>query len=267
MTSHPSSAAILDFKKLLASRENEQKYQDFLEKNTQFVPREFIQNHGVHFGLVLRKLSMAKDYTTDFFYLSKSSADWNGVLVEIEKAHSHYFRDNTNEFHVDFTKALQQIGQWRGWFSNPDNHSAFFNATLAHVRLPLERNPCHVKYVLVFGRRSEFEKNPTRRQLIYAQEREDFKILSYDSLLEDISSKSELYVGVRRNEFIEIISDSFINEGMFAWMSPETLQISKKLKDDALSKRGTWFHYGIDDDGKRFLEMERALPKLKIRDA
>jgi Domain of unknown function (DUF4263) len=141
MQNHPPTAVIKDFKKLVSSKQDEQKYQDFLEQNTQFIPREFIQNHGVHFGLVLRKLSMARDYTTDFFYLSKSSADWNGVLVEIEKPHSRYFKENSNELHPDFTKALQQIGQWRGWFSNSENHSAFFNTTLAHIRLPLERKP------------------------------------------------------------------------------------------------------------------------------
>jgi hypothetical protein len=197
--------------------------------------------------------------------LSKSSADWNGVLVEIEKPHSRYFRDNTNEFHADFLKALQQIGQWRGWFSNSENHSAFFNTTLSHVRLPLEKNPCHVKYVLVFGRREEFETNSTRRQLISAQERDDFKILSYDSLFEDLNSKNELYVGIRRNEFLEIISDKFIREDIFAWMSPETLQITQKLKDEILDNRGTWYHYGIDDDGKKFLELDKALPKVRIR--
>lgn len=255
------------FKKLLASKKDEQAYQDFLERNTEFVPREFVQNHGVHFGLLLRKLSMARDYTTDFFFLSKSSSDWNGVLIEIEKPQSRYFKDNSNVFHNDFVKAQQQIGRWRAWFSSPENQTGFFNKTLEHVRVPahMRANPCHIKYVLVFGRREEFETNPTRVSLVHAEERDDFKIVSYDSLLEDFGSKSRLYLGVRKNEFIDIISDEFLREDMFAWMDPTSIRVSESFKADALAKRADWFHHGVDADGTNYLQMERALPKVRVR--
>src|SRR3989440_13023983 len=102
------------FISLLDQQCDEQAYQDFIEKNTALVPREFIQNHGVHLDVVFRKLSLAADYTTDFFYLSKSSVDWNCILIEIEKPQSKYFKDDAStNFHPDFHTALEQINRWR----------------------------------------------------------------------------------------------------------------------------------------------------------
>lgn len=36
-----------DFFHLLDKNLNEQEYQNFLEQNTEFIPQEFVQNHGV----------------------------------------------------------------------------------------------------------------------------------------------------------------------------------------------------------------------------
>jgi hypothetical protein len=55
-----------DFLSLLG----EQVYQKYLEQNTRFIPREFVQNHGIHFDLILRKLAFGADYVSDFFYMS-----------------------------------------------------------------------------------------------------------------------------------------------------------------------------------------------------
>jgi hypothetical protein len=165
----PEAKALTEeFLKLLDQDLDEQVYQSFMERSPQLVPREFVQNHGLHFDIVLRKLSLAKDYTTDFFYLAKSSADWHCVLVEIEKPHSKYFRSGSNEFHPNFQDALSQINRWRAWFDNASNKEAFINSTIRPLRVPegMTRNPCYVKYVLVHGRRSEFEKNEQRSALI-----------------------------------------------------------------------------------------------------
>src|SRR4028118_163923 len=105
------------YNELLAGDYPEQRYQEFLEKNSSFIPREFVQNHGIHLSLVLRKLSLGADLATDFFYLSKSSGDWNLVLIEIEKPSSRYFNADGETFHCDFRNAIQQIGRWRAWFA------------------------------------------------------------------------------------------------------------------------------------------------------
>lgn len=210
------------FRKLLDQELPEQSYQKFLEQHPSLIPREFVQNHGIHFDLVLRKLSLAKDYTTDFFYLAKSSANWNCVLIEIEKPQSKFFKPGTAELHSEFLHALDQIHRWRAWFSNSANFEGFINGTIKIIRIPhsMTANPCQIKYVLVMGRREEFEDNPERRSLIYAREQDDFHILSYDSLTESLNSKGDLYVGIRNNDVVQIISKRFAGEQIFSWMPP-----------------------------------------------
>ena len=252
-----------EFIALLEAGHAEQVYQDFIEHNTQLVPREFIQNHGIHFDLVLRKLAFGADYHSDFCYLSKSSDDWNCILVELEKPSSTFFKRGSNDFHPGFVKALHQVGQWRAWFLNASNREAFTNGTLGLVRVPLGDNPTFMKYVLVLGRRSEYVGNAIRRRFIAAQEADDFKIMTFDSLLEGLKSKHELYVGARRNEFIEILSDRYVDEGIFAWMEPETLQISIKLKEALLAARSSWCHVKSFGTPKIFA-VDEALRRIRI---
>jgi hypothetical protein len=86
VTAMPIEDDKMEFMRLIADEHNEQIYQDFLESHTRFIPREFLQNHGVAQHLVLRKLSFGADYKTDFFYFSKSSDDWNAVFHRTREA-------------------------------------------------------------------------------------------------------------------------------------------------------------------------------------
>ena len=250
------------FSALIQEGRSEQVYQDFLEANSELIPREFVQNHGIHFSLVLRKLGLARDYTTDFFYLAKSSATWHCVLVEIEKPQSPYFREGTADLHADFRVALDQVARWRAWFADEHNFEGFVNGTIRPLRIPITMtaNPCYIKYVLVTGRRSEYEQNEQRRRLISAHEREDFHILSYDSLLEDLHSKMPLYVAARHNEGVDILSDRFAGESLFSWMPPERLRISNALREDIVRHRAEWFHKRAID---RFT-LDEVLPRVPV---
>ena len=214
----------------LSLKKGEQYYQSLLESNTELIPREFVLNHGVHFSLVLRKLSMAKDYTTDFFYLSKSTVKWNCVLIEIEKPSSRFFTKGKNSFHKDFMKGLDQIDRWRALFSLPSNFQHFVDSTISTIRNPLKQNPCRVKYVLVFGRRSEYENSDLQRRLVLAKESEDFRIITYDSLIEDIENRHRLYLGIRHNESMRILSKDVIDESIFRWCEPSELCVATELK-------------------------------------
>jgi hypothetical protein len=231
-----------EFTELLDDFENEQTYQKFMEDHTQLIPREFVQNHGIHFDLVLRKLKIAEDYVTDFFYLSKSSLDWNCILIEIEKPQSKYFEPGTNKFHRDFKAGLDQITRWRAWFDDQDNFNRFVNGTIGPIRIPsaMARNKCYIKYVLVTGRREELARNPMRRSLVKAQERDDFKIMSFDSLCENPARKGELYLGVRRNDHIEIRTGKYISESLLVWMPPEYLRINRDLRASAEANKDKW---------------------------
>ena len=253
------------FLKLLDEGHNEQAYQSFLEEHTRFIPREFVQNHGIGQSLVLRKLSFGADYKTDFFFFSKSSDDWNAVFIEIEKPSSQFFKGNTNEFHPDFLKALQQINQWKAWFLSDLNKGGFLSMVSA-IQVPqhMVRNPTYNKYVLVFGRRSEYAGNEDRRRLVRASETEDFKIITFDSLAEDLSGKYEVSIGSRHNQFIDILTDEITNPGPYSCVEPTQLRVSKtlhdKLKDGPRSN-----HFVLGDDGKSVETLTRAAPLVRVR--
>lgn len=229
-----------EFVKLLNEAHTEQVYQSFLEKHTQFIPREFVQNHGIHFDLVFRKLHLASDYAPDFFYMSKSSADWNLVLIEIEKPQSKYFKDGSNDLHPDFVSAFSQILQWRAWFENYSNYTGFINGTLGSVREPMGYNSCHVKYVLVHGRRHEFAENAVKRNKIKAMEQHDFKILSYDSLLEALNRKHPLYVCARKNEWVDFLSTKYVSDEVFSYFDPSMIRINDDLRKDIVENKPNW---------------------------
>ena len=50
-----------EFLKLLDDGHSEQAYQTFLETYTRFIPREFEQNHGIHFGTCQRQWDTLRD--------------------------------------------------------------------------------------------------------------------------------------------------------------------------------------------------------------
>lgn len=250
---------------LLDRNENEQVYQNYLEENTIFIPREFVQNHGIHFSTVFRKLPLSSDYKPDFVYLSKSSDNWNVILVEIEKPSSKYFKNNSITFHTDFNLALQQMNTWRAWFDEESNRNHFKNNVLQGFIEPAHMggNPFNFKYVLVHGRRSEYENNKQKTALIRGQQRSDFSIISFDSLAENIERKYPLYVAVKKNSHYELISKQFVDEGIFSWVNIDLLAISKAIYDDALAQSSHWNHCKTKD-GVRVKIMDEILPKIKI---
>ena len=253
-----------ELRDLIDQNRPEQEYQAFLERHSRFIPREFVQNHGIHGRLVLAKLGMAKDYVSDFFYIAKSSGDTNYVLIELEKPSSRLFKAN-NDFHSDLYAGLNQIARWRTWFGNTANREAFVNSTLRPLQMyGMIGNPVFIKYVLVIGRRAEVAGNEFRRNLLASQEQHDFKILSYDSLLEDIDGKVPLYVGVRTNETYEIKTTEYLGEALFSLFShaPERLRITQSLYDDALAHRPDWSE--LRSLSPKTYMMDVVLPKVQI---
>lgn len=244
------------FLSFLDQQRPEQEYQEFIEKNTALVPRVFELNHGVHLDLVFRKLSLGSDYTSDFFYLSKSSVEWNCVLIEIEKPHSKYFKNASTKLHPDFQAALEQISNWRAWFSNRSNFDGFVDGMLGQIRGSMRINPCSIKYILIHGRRTEFDGNEKRKDIIRSHNRDDFTIMSYESL----HSKKELYVAVRKNDHIEVLSRRFITEYLFTALPPSYIKITDELHKSILDNKQSWHTYTINNK----LILEDILPQIGV---
>jgi hypothetical protein len=254
-----------EYLRLLDECHEEQRYQLFLEQHTRFIPREFIQNHGIGCSLVLRKLSFGADYKSDFFYFSKSTDDWNAVFIEIEKPSSQLFKDRTNVFHADFVKALQQINQWKAWFLSEQNKGSFL-AMVSAIQVPhhLAGNPTYNKYVLVFGRRSEYSENVDRRRLVKGLETDDFKIVTFDSLAEGLTGKYEVSIGSRHNQFIDILTDEITDPGLYSWVEPTQLRVSETLYDK-LKNGPRSRHFRLGTDGKNEEVFTRAARLVRVR--
>lgn len=253
-----------EYFELLEKEEQEQAYQAYLETHTRLIPREFVQNHGIGCSLVLRKLPFGPDYKSDFFYFSKSSDDWNAVFIELEKPQSRFFRKDSNDFHPEFRQALEQINQWRAWFGR-GNQTAFLSSVRT-IQVPHHMaiaNPTYNKYVLVFGRRAEYAGNEIRRSLVNAQERDDFKIITFDSLAEDIEHKHEVSVGVRHNDFIDILTDEIITPSLYSWVEPTQLRVSKTLHNALVNSPGS-NHY-VMADGKQVDAYKYASAQVRVR--
>lgn len=253
-----------EYLELLGENLNEQAYQSFIEANTRLVPREFVLNHGIWCDLVFRKLPLGSDYVCDFAFLTKGSLQWRLVLVEIEKPGMKFFRGPKLDLHGDFTAALEQVSNWRSFLAT--NLVGFAQQTLASLMgFPPIEDPGDVRFVLVYGRRSEFKGNRKRRNKIAAQQREDLRIMSFDSLVEESAPRGDLYLAVRRNEFIDIISDRFLTEGPFAFLEPANVQISPRLLASAESALKQRSLYSKIVNGRRQSIARTALERMRIR--
>lgn len=253
------------FLQLLDEGHNEQIYQSFLESHTRFIPREFVQNRGIGQSLVLRKLAFGADYKSDFFFFSKSSDDWNAVFIELEKPSSRFFKRNANEFHPHFLNAMQQVNQWKAWFLSDQNKAGFLS-TVSAIQVPchMARNPTYNKYVLVFGRRSEYSQNDDRRRLVRACETDDFKIITFDSLAEGLHGKDRVSIGSRHNQFIDILTDDITNPALYSWVEPTQLRVSKTIHDK-LENGPRSNHFVLGHDGERIEVLTRAAPLVRVR--
>ena len=211
---------------------------------------------------MFRKLKLAENYVTDFFFISKSSAAWNLVCVEIEKPSSRYFKDNSEEFHSDFTAATMQINTLRAWARNQSNIEHLLKETLDPIFIPhsMRGNPVRAKFILVLGRSQEY-KSQRRRNLITEWQQSDLEVLSFDSLLNGYDSNEGVYLASRSNSRVHILSDEFVSDAPLDSIEPDQLEISQKLYDATLANRSKWRSRQF---GGGYILDER-LPKIAIR--
>lgn len=253
-----------EYRALLDQGAREQTYQRFIESNTELIPREFVMNHGVWCDLVFRKLGLGSNYICDFAFLTKGSVRWRLVLVEIERPDKRFFRGSTLRLHSDFTDALEQVSDWRSHVTR--NLVGIVTETLhTMMTFPQVVDPGEVKFVLVYGRRSEFENNRMRRAKIAAQEMADLRVISFDSLVENLAAKDDLYLGVRHHEFVDILSDRFISETPFVYLEPENIRINRDLLASAQAALATDYQFVEFANGSRQSKALTALSRARVR--
>lgn len=193
----------------------------------------FRLNHGVHLSLVFSKLPISTSYESDFCFISKSSAEWNIVFIELEKPSSKFFNKNGTMAH-DFNTGYSQIKNWQTHFSRLENQLAFKNIpvikNIMSVNPKMYENPCNFKYILVTGRRNELENSK------YYYKRNEYcnettYVLTYDSLYENLKYKNDKYICRIKNNDLYIDSEEFIDDNVFAWTDCVNIKIKPKVYD------------------------------------
>ena len=116
----------------------------------------------------------------------------------------------------------------------------------------------------MIGRRNEYQESDLRRSLIKAKERDDFKIITYDSLIEALDLKYPLFVGARSNKGVEILSNSLVGSSLFSWVSPDHIGVSSELLTEIRAHRPC--HFVSVPNGEGYEDVFRVVEdKLRIR--
>jgi hypothetical protein len=167
---------------MLESAESEQTIQSFLEKHTELLPVSFERGHGLWGDFFISKFQLDTSLVTDFSYLTKDSSGWTFVFVELEQPRKRIFTKESRylPFHSEFNAAVAQIDTWRDFVGE---RSAEVISRLKPFLWNLHRDPVDFKFVLVYGRDSEFKNSERKRKRFYGQNSETFKVLTYDSLV------------------------------------------------------------------------------------
>jgi hypothetical protein len=176
---------IKGYKKLLnAPDANEMSIKPYLDAHPTFIPTPWMLNHQLHFNLILPQFAIFTGMKTDYVYLTKSSTSWWCVLVEFESPAGRFFTNGTSvKAHADLNAGLSQIDNWRDYLGK---HKDAFLSQLDPIRHPMSNNPVQFRYVLVMGRRSEFENSPTKVDRYSDYEtgtrHPDVRVLTYDAV-------------------------------------------------------------------------------------
>jgi hypothetical protein len=176
--------------------------QAFLERHPSLLPGSHSMDgdsgHGPFPVAVIAKpkLPGLSDREPDFMWLASDSSSLYPVLIEIETPHKAWFYGDRAEIHSDLTHALGQLAEWRAWFDRGHNHTAF----LEYYDIPPEmaRRKLEPRYVLVHGRRGNFETIPRRREKRAALAKPDERLMSFDRLTP--AKNSVLYSTVRKGQ-------------------------------------------------------------------
>jgi hypothetical protein len=178
---------------LLKSNPEEDAVQAFLELHPAMVPGGSGDvgpggHHGSEMGAVFTRPKLkgdGRDFVPDFMWVTRSSGLITPILIEIEKPSKRWFT-KAGRPTADFTAAHDQLNDWRSWFERDANGSLFRNTFLVGERYA--NRPLRPQYVLIYGRKSEFDgsgghSNPDEiRHKRDGQLRPDEAFMTFDSL-------------------------------------------------------------------------------------
>ncbi|MFF9767458.1 Shedu anti-phage system protein SduA domain-containing protein [Streptomyces sp. NPDC014636] len=149
-----------EWNSLLASDGGEKPVQKFLEGHPSLLPGATDDvGPGGHHGASLHSVisqpelqGLGRRRYPDFMWVRRDTASIRPICIEIEDPAKRWFNPASQTPTAELTEALDQLIEWKVWFSKPENQSVFLK-TYAPDFADRTLEP---QYVLIYGRDSEF---------------------------------------------------------------------------------------------------------------
>lgn len=213
---------------------SERALQRFLNQNPSFLPGAAgTTGLGGHHGPILDAvitqppLPGIKQPLPDFVWIRKDTEKVVPILIEIEAPAKRWFRKDMLP-RKELTQAIGQVDSWRAWFNSPANVLQF--RTLYGIDSWAPNHAFIPEYVLIYGRRSEFEEDEDLRKVRASMERPALRWLTYDGLYPHPEAWSYVTVAIRRQKPIAVSFPPTFKIGPMN--APSLVRISNK--EDAI---------------------------------
>lgn len=167
------------------SGDSEKEFQEFFEKNPAFIPGALGINHfGGHNPYMDALISQPELGTVvrrkpDFLWLAQNSLKFTPVFIEIERPNKRMFAKDGHP-NQEFNQALNQIDEWRGLLKDAVNIQTFYK--MFSIPSDIQEKEFEPQFILVYGRRNEYENDNHLRRVRASKERENVHIMSFDRL-------------------------------------------------------------------------------------
>jgi hypothetical protein len=162
----------------------------FLERHPSLIPgSNSVDGTSGHLAFPLAVISKPKlpglsDREPDFMWLASNSGSFYPILID------------RAEIHSAFTHAQGQLAEWRAWFNRGHNRTAFLDEY--EIPSELRRRQLEPRFVLIYGRRANYEDSVRRQEKRGQLAREDERLMSFDRLNHE--RWSEMYSCVRKTQ-------------------------------------------------------------------
>ncbi len=176
-----------EWKKLLEdNQDDENKYQEFFERHPCMLPRVYgIFHEGAHgvWPSALISQPVLPTFTRkipDFMWIAYDSESIYAVLIEIEAPSKPWATEKGQQHHL-LTQAIDQIKDWKVYFSNPLNLAQFKE----HYKIPnylLSNHAFLQRYILIYGRRDDVTSNKAFSEKRAFLHGDDEHFMTYDRL-------------------------------------------------------------------------------------
>jgi len=164
--------------------EPEKTFQQFFEKNPAFMPGALGFEFSSHYPYMDTLISQPEigieiKRKPDFLWLAQNSLEFTPIFIEIESPNKKMFT-RSGLPNGEFNQALNQIDEWRGLLNDSDVIRNFYKGF--SIPSELQSKIFKPKFILIYGRRNEYDNNDYLRRIRSQKQRDNVVIMSFNRL-------------------------------------------------------------------------------------